>query len=207
MADLRKKDQFFCMNIRDCLVSDPEQIIGENELIKILSDFSSPKNKDIEFFLKERAIEFAKKNQSVTYLVFAHDTLDFVGYFSITVRPVIVNSNGLSKSTKKKLDRVGKCDEETGDYTVAAYLIAQFGRNYSESVTHPITGVELMDYAIEMLSEIQYALGGMMVYLECEEIEALLEFYEKKNGFRIFGERFTENQQDPHKLIQLMNFL
>lgn len=64
-----------------------------------------------------------------------------------------------------------------------------------------------MDFAIGKLCDIQYELGGLLVYLECEDIEALLSFYQKKNGFRIFGERMTEGLENPHKLIQLMNFL
>ena len=41
----------------------------------------------------------------------------------------------------------------------------------------------------------------------CEDIEALLSFYQKKYGFRIFGECMTEGVENSHKLIQLMNFL
>lgn len=43
---------------------------GEPALVKPLSGFSCPKNPDVERFLKKSAIEFAKKNQSVTYLFF-----------------------------------------------------------------------------------------------------------------------------------------
>ena len=65
-----------------------------------------------------------------------------------------------------------------------------------------------MNFALRTLKDIQYRLGGLMVYLECEEKEVLLAFYEKKNQFRRFAERMTENEQgEPHKLVQLMNFL
>lgn len=39
-----------------------------------------------------------------------------------------------------------------------------------------------MDYAIDKLYNIPYALGGLMVYLEREDKEALLNFYQKKKG-------------------------
>lgn len=207
MVNQQEKDRFFCLNIRDCLSSDSEPVIGESDLREILSDFSSPMNKDVEAFLKEKAIEFAKKHQSVTYLVFSSSTLDLAGYFSITVKPVIVDAANLSNTARRKLDRVSKYNDKNKSYTVAAYLIAQFGRNYSDTVTCPITGTDLMDYAIDKLYDIQYALGGLMVYLECEDKEALLDFYQKKKGFRIFGERNPEGAEGPERLLQLMSFL
>ncbi len=207
MDNLQGKNRFFCLNIRDCLGSGPDQVIGEVDLKEILSDFSSPKNIDVESFLREKAVEFTKKQQSVTFLVFASSTMDLAGYFSITVKPVMIFANGLSNTAKRKLDRISKYNEKDNTYTVAAYLIAQFGKNYSESVTCPITGDELMDFAIGKLCDIQYELGGLFVYLECEDVEALLSFYQKKHGFRIFGERMTEGVENSHKLIQLMNFL
>ena len=54
MANIEKKQSYFCVNIRSCLEANPNQIIGENELQKILSDFSSPKNQDVENFLKKK---------------------------------------------------------------------------------------------------------------------------------------------------------
>lgn len=207
MDNLQEKKRFFCVNIRDCLTSGQDQLIGENELQEILSDFSSPKNRDVERFLKEKAIEFTKKQKSITYLVFSLKKVELAGYFSITVRPVVVEAAGLSNTMKRKLDRISQYDEETMTYTVAAYLIAQFGRNYSNKVTCPITGVELMDNALVVLRGIQHQLGGIMVYLECEDKEALLNFYQNKKGFRLFGERMTKGQDEPHKLLQLMNFL
>ena len=45
--------------------------LGEDELFQILSEFSCEKNKDVERFAKNQSVEFAKKQQSVTYLVFS----------------------------------------------------------------------------------------------------------------------------------------
>ena len=44
---------------------------GEPMLARVLSGFSCPKNPDVERFLKKSAVEFTKKSQSVTYLVFS----------------------------------------------------------------------------------------------------------------------------------------
>ena len=94
MDKVDRESRFFCVNIRRCLEPDQNQIIGENELNEILSDFSSPKNKDVEEFLKKRAVEFTKKQQSITYLVFAAETAELAGYFSITMKPVTVKADG-----------------------------------------------------------------------------------------------------------------
>lgn len=133
-------EQFVCVNIRDFLNPEETGGIGEDDLEKILSDFSSPKNSDVESFLKKNAIEFTKKNQSVTYLVFFLEDMCLVGYFSITMKSVTVNAEGMSNSVKRKLSRLSNLDQSTGSYIVAAYLIAQLGRNYNEEVKYPITG-------------------------------------------------------------------
>ena len=202
-------EQFVCVNIRDFLNPEETGGIGENDLEKILSDFSSPKNSDVESFLKRNAIEFTKKNQSFTYLVFSLEDMCLVGYFSITMKPVMVNAEGMSNSVKRKLSRLSHLDQSTGSYTVSAYLIAQLGRNYSEKVKYPIVGKMLMNFAINTLHEIQRQLGGLMVYLECEEKEPLLRFYQEQNGFRLFGERMIDEEEEGerHKLLQLLNFL
>ncbi len=203
------EEQFVCFNIREYLNPEEAGGIGENDLEKILSDFSSPKNSDAESFLKRNAVEFTKKNQSVTYLVFSLKDMCLVGYFSITMKPVTVNVRGMSNSVKRKLSRLSRLDQNTDSYTVSAYLIAQLGRNYSEEVKFPITGKMLMNFVIDTLHEIQRQLGGIMVYLECEEKESLIRFYRDQNGFRIFGERMTEEVEkgESHKLLQLLNFL
>ena len=65
-----------------------------------------------------------------------------------------------------------------------------------------------MNFAVDTLHDIQRQLGGLMVYLECEEKEPLLKFYQEQNGFRLFGERLTEGKGgENHKLLQLLNFL
>lgn len=64
-------DNFFAINIRKYLALGDDPEAGEPALVNLLSGFSCPNNLDVERFLKKSAIEFAKKNQSVTYLVFS----------------------------------------------------------------------------------------------------------------------------------------
>ena len=43
--------------------------IGDREAKDYLSGFSCPKNADVELFLKQKAIDFAKQGLSITHLV------------------------------------------------------------------------------------------------------------------------------------------
>ena len=88
-------DKFSYINIREYLVQDNPDGIGEADLQAAISDFSCPRNLDVENFLKDNAIEFTKKNQSVTYLVFSNEDDEdgeVVGYFTIALKPITVNA-------------------------------------------------------------------------------------------------------------------
>lgn len=115
-------------NIREYLSAKGDKDLGEDELRQLLSEFFCDKNPDVERFLKEQSIEFTKKNQSVTYLVFSNEDASLVGYFTITIKPITVNAENFSNTMKRKIARVSELDEENGTYTLSAYLIAQLGK-------------------------------------------------------------------------------
>ena len=79
--------------------------------------------------MQRNAIEFAKKHQSVTYLVFSSKR-KLVGYFTLTVKPITIDATEFSKSMQKKLSRVSLLSDN-GTYSLASYLIAQFGKNFA----------------------------------------------------------------------------
>ena len=83
-------DKYFTVNIRAYLDKDEPTYIGEESLYDLLSDFSCPENPDVEYFLLHNAIEFTKKDQSITYLVFDAEDASLVGYFPLTVKPISV---------------------------------------------------------------------------------------------------------------------
>ncbi len=125
-------DKYQVTNIREYLGNQNPRI-GEERLIQILSNFSCPKNPDVERFLIQSSIEFTKKNQSVTYLVFSAEDFKLLGYFTIALKPLTVRGETVSNTTKRKLLRVGELDKESNTYTMSAYLIAQLGKNYTMS--------------------------------------------------------------------------
>ena len=55
-------DKYFTVNIRAYLDKDEPTYIGEESLYDLLSDFSCPKNPDVEYFLLHNAIDFTKRS-------------------------------------------------------------------------------------------------------------------------------------------------
>lgn len=195
------------INIREYL-SNNDKDFGEEELKWILSDFLCEKNPDVERFLKEQAIEFTKKHQSVTYLVFSNDDAELVGYFTITIKPISVKSNSFSNNMKRKIARVSELDEETNTYTLSAYLIAQLGKNFANGANHKITGEQLLQAAIDTIQELKYMAGGLVVFLETDNNAKLLDFYQNKNGFKRFATKATiKKYGEEYELIQLLKVI
>lgn len=197
-------DKYFTVNIRAYLDKDEPTYIGEESLYDLLSDFSCPKNPDVEYFLLHNAIEFTKKDQSITYLVFDAEDASLVGYFSLTIKPISVRASNISKTMAKKLSRVSILDEETQSYTTAAYLIAQLGKNYSLPKEKRIPGNILLGFALETISSLKYSVGGVMEFLECEDNEFLLSFY-TQNHFKPFDTRITASQKNLTSLYKPAN--
>ena len=200
-------DKFFYINIRDYLALGNDNGAGEPMLNRVLSGFSCPKNPDVERFLKKSAVEFAKKNQSVTYLVFSVESKELLGYFTLAIKPLTVRGETVSNTTKRKLLRISEQDEKSDTYTMSAYLIAQLGKNYAGGRNKKITGKELVELAWTVIEDVQYMLGGMVAFLEAENEEKLLSFY-RDNRFSQFDTRQTASSEDePHELVQLLRLL
>ena len=200
-------DKFFSVNIREYLALGNDEEAGEPALVELLSGFSSPKNKDVERFLKKSAIEFTKKNQSVTYLVVSAEDVRLLGYFTLALKPLTVRGETVSNTMKRKLLRISELDEKSDTYTMSAYLIAQLGKNFSESGGTEITGAELLKLAWDKIKEIQYLGGGVVTFLEAENEEKLLSFY-RENRFSQFDTRQTASDaEEAHELVQLLRLL
>jgi hypothetical protein len=198
-------DNFLILNIREYLGANNG---GEDLLRNIFSTYSCKINCDVERFFLEQSIEFTKKNQSVTYIVFTSDGDELLGYFTITIKPISVNGAGFSNTVKRKIARVSEQDADSGNYLLAAYLIAQLGKNFSGSADKKITGEQLLGLAIEKIKELQYMAGGMVVFLEAEDEPKLVDFYEKENGFKRFDTREVKVGTDnAHSLIQFLKVL
>lgn len=116
-------------------------------------------------FLKDKAIEFAKKKLSITYLVTESEAGELLGYF----------------------------------------MLAQFGMNFNVEIERRVSGAEPMDCVDEVLKRIEHQIGGAVVYLDCEDKENLIEFYENIAGYKQISERISK--RDQVKYLQFYKFI
>ena len=189
------------------LLKDMLRELGEDKTKDVLSSFSCPKGPDVEKFLHEKAITFENQNYSSSYLVFASykGKQELAGYFSLAYKQFTIsdkavrrktpggNTAGLSKTMLKKISKFGTYDKLNGVHTIPAPLIGQLGRNFAGGggMHKLITGDELLKIACDKVWETQRLFSGRIVYLECEDIPALINFYED-NGFVVFGKRILD---------------
>ena len=187
---------YFVVNIMEYLCDAP--------MAEILLDFCNlyecPLNKDVERFLKQSAIDFAKKHQAVSYLVFSQKNGVFLGYFSLTIKTISVKAQNVSRTIQRKLSRMSTLDD--GEYNIPAYLIAQLGKNFQSGLDDSISGNELLSLAMEQISLLQHRVGGVLCVLECENKEKLLDFYCEQNHFVKFGTRKSKSTEK--RLLQLL---
>ena len=190
---------FYVVNIIDLLDS-----VGEEEVRTALSDFKCEKNSEIENFLKNNAVDFARRKISVTHLILDDDG-QIAAYFTLTHKPSNISSSSLSNSAIKTLSRYAILDKDSNSFNISAFLIAQFGKNSAYNGFRNISGNKLMDFCFEILESVQKQVGGGIAFLECENKKQLLNFYQNENNrFRIFGERFSETEGKNY--IQLLRF-
>ena len=202
------------MNIGVWNILDLVEEFGDEYVSAFVSDFSTGVEKegrkrnlnpDIEEFLKKNAIQFAKEKKSITYIVGDKEDGSLLGYFTLAHKPIEIPADGLSKSMKKRIEKHSRLKDGENAYIVSAFLIAQFGKNYTVDGGRRISGDELMALCIKELSEIRYRIGGNVEYLDCEADASLIRFYQDQQNFTLFGERISEN--DGKRYLQYMKFL
>ncbi len=188
-----KETEFVQFNLGEML-----EKLGEDKTKEILSSFSCPLNADVEKFLKHKAIEFSKRGFSKTHIVY-WQTADgkekaFVGYYTIASKFISIERSAVNAKEARKLREHGIYDEKKNEYTVAAPLIAQLGKNYTNGNDTLISGDELLLLAMEKVKKVQNEVGGRFAYLECEDKKKLKEFYER-NHFKLFGRRKLDRDE------------
>ena len=172
------------------------------ELMETIADFTCPRNPDVERFLRNSAVDFTRKSQSVTYLALSNEGSELLGYFSIAVKPLTIRTDRISRTFAKRLERVSKLDEAAQTYTTAAYLIAQLGKNYTDGANEKISGSDLLKLAWDVVKTLQRLAGGVVAFVEAEEHEKLLDFYQR-NHFWVSDKRGS----DSGELVQLIRII
>lgn len=185
-------------------ILDGIETFGEEVLKDVLSKFVSEKNSEIEEFIREKAIDFARQKLSITYLILNTDNGVILGYFTLTHKSVILSSDGLSRTFQKKLAKYSRLDKDSGNYVVSAFLLAQLGKNYAVKADERISGKQMMRLVNDVLLDVQRRIGGGVIYLDCEDNPKLKDFYAGEN-FKEFADRFSS--EDDRKYILFMRFL
>ncbi len=169
---------------------------------RILSEFSCSQNFEIESFVKNSAVDFAKKKISVTYLIIDQQGR-LAAIFTLAHKALQISDAGLSSKVRSKIKRFSRLDEASDTYTASAFLIAQFSKNFKYDLNKYLTGNDLMDMVISVLKKVQMEIGGGIIYLECENKQPLLNFYQAEhNGFKPFNKR--ESEKDGVTYIQML---
>ena len=161
----------------------------------LFSGFACPFNKEVEDFLKNKAVQSNKLNASVSYLVVDSETAVLLGYFTLVLKPFTIHESKLSKTNIRLISRFAERNDETGSFTAGLYLIAQIGKNYALPEECRISGGDLMSLALDKLRAAQDLVGGKMVMVEREaDREKLLSFYQS-NGFKSWNTRFDKKDK------------
>ena len=194
------------------LLSDMLDELGEDETKAILSEFSCPKNKDVETFLKKKAIMFSRQGVAQTHLVFyvKNGEKYLVGYFALAIKLFDIELKNLSYGLRRRLKRFVIYDRQAKVYRMSAVLIGQLGKNFKGDNNELITGDKLLDFACRKVKEVQMIAGGKYVYLECEDKPCLTNFY-YDNDFINFGKRKLDKDEKDELsgeyLMQMLRFL
>lgn len=170
--------------------------MGESYAKQMLSSFSCPLNKDVEYYIRHTSIEFAKQNLAPTFLVYASYKEKWVlcGYFTISIKMFTVAKKNVGTNIFRRLKKFGTYNDELKTCDISAPLIAQLSKNFTNNYNELITGTELLELACQEVRRSQAILGGKIVYLECEDKFKLIDFY-SRYGFREFAKRNLDKDE------------
>ena len=147
----------------------------------ILKTFRCSIAPDIEDFLRNKAIEFEKRDVSRTYLLIDTINLKIVAYFTLSIS--VSTTNKLSKTQIKKIDGFSKFRECLG-----FYLIGQLGidDNYRKLHKNKGLGNFLVDFAYDICKNSQNLVGGRFILIDAIKDKKVIEFYENNHFYKLY---------------------
>ncbi|WP_409525651.1 hypothetical protein [Nitrincola sp. MINF-07-Sa-05] len=96
----------------------------------------------------------------------------------MSFKELVLENTGLSKSKILKLDGISKNAER-----IRSFLIGQLGKNASVG-GNAITLADILNEAYAVFAAAKELIGGRVIILECENIPALISYYER-HGFSL----------------------
>lgn len=184
------------------------EALGEKRILEILNEFECNKNIEVEKFLKEKAITLSKQGISKTYIVttLIGEKNVIVGYFSIANKMTKIKRDFFGGRTKRRFERFAETSKNTNTYFAYLPLIGQLGKNFYNNYNQYITGDILLRLACNQVREIQKMIGGRFVFLECEDIPKLKDFYES-NGFMFYNKRKLDKYESENNVKYLLQMI
>lgn len=185
------------------------KIAGEDKglLSRILSSFSCSQDEDIEFFLRNKAVDFELLSKSRTYLIcdeeqiakkdFYLEQLKVYGYISIALKVLTVPEE-FSNRKRKELDGLNAKIHGEPIKDFSCYLIGQLSRN-SDVSSESISGTKLLQIAYDIIASAVEAVGGRFMMIECKEEQKLIDFY-SANGFQ----EIQRNKDGNYVMVQMV---
>lgn len=173
----------------------------EEKAQELISIFVCEKDKDIENFLKEKAILFEKLGKSRTYFVFDEEDDDFkiLAYFTLAIQVLKVPEKLLSGRKTKNFDGFSSKIKGEKITEFPAILIGQLGKN--DLYLGSISGSEVTEYCLITLLKGQARLGGRIIMLECKDVPYIIRLYES------FGFQKLEKEYEEEELLQMIKIL
>ena len=198
------------INYMQTNILDMLEYVGEDNCKTLLNTFVCPLNSDVEDYTKTKVIELEKQKIAISYLVFAEKDNHryLVGYYTLANKFVCVNSSSLSKTMQKKIGKFSQYDQPSDRFMVPMPLIAQLGKNFSNTLPAQMSGADLLEMALERVLKVEHLVGGKTVYIECNNQPKLFDFY-SSTGFFPFNERTrqTDDANDTNTvLIQMLKY-
>lgn len=183
--------------------------IGEDEVQNLLADYLCPLNLDVEDFLRNKAILFAKQGYAQTFLIYTSykGVPTLAGYYALANKSITVPAKNLNSKWRSRIKRFAKYDDDLKCYPISLPLIGQIGKNFTRNAERLISGNEILEMACNRVKAALAVLGGKMVYLECEDKPRLIAFYEN-NGFYRFANRNLDRDElgEMRYLVQMIRY-
>ena len=167
--------------------------VGDRVLSSTLAQFSIPLNKEVEDFIRNKALQATKLKSSITYVLVDEDIAEVIGYFTLLVKPFTIPASRLSSTNRRLISRFSEVNEETGNYTASVFLLAQIGKNYAIQRQYQVSGRDLLEVALDKLRAAQDLIGGKLVLIERESERMKLHDFYKPNGFKSWNSRYDKN--------------
>ncbi len=134
----------------------------------LIHSFKCTKNKDLEEFLHQKALDFEKRGTSKTHLLIKDDTI--IGYFTLSMKPIL--TEGISKEVIKKIDGFSKNRK-----CIYFYLIGQLGL-HDDYIGKGI-GEFLLFNAIDLIEKSHTIIGGRYILVDAYACTPVIGFYER----------------------------